>query len=42
MIAEDWCGCQVEVDPLFWVYYEKLNGLHGYMCPKCHGVTQTG
>lgn len=35
-----WCAC---LEPGEQVYYANLDGSqHGWLCDKCHGITQTG
>ncbi|MCP4900900.1 MAG: hypothetical protein GY906_28365 [bacterium] len=43
-----WCSCDTEPEAEDWKLYERYNedgeytGEHGFCCPKCYGVLQTG
>jgi hypothetical protein len=44
--AEGWCRCTPGPDADTWVRYEKHTAAgrvgHGWACPTCGGITQTG
>lgn len=44
--ATDWCRCEPAPDAASWVRYERYSAAgreaHGYVCPDCRRVTQTG
>lgn len=41
MVALHWCsGHEKTPDPVY--YRDTKSGLHGWMCPLCRGIVQTG
>lgn len=44
--AQDWCTCPGSDNADAWVRYEKYTAAgrvgHGWACPGCGGITQTG
>ncbi len=38
-LQRHWCNCVHEHGE---VYFDSLDGKHGWMCDNCHGITQTG
>lgn len=45
-IPETWCSCQAGPDSATWVRYERYTAegraAHGYLCPTCRRLVQSG
>lgn len=40
LVRDAWCNCATEGEQAY--YNNPATGQHGWMCEKCHGITQTG
>ncbi|MFD9964905.1 hypothetical protein [Amycolatopsis sp. NPDC058986] len=44
--TDSWCQCEPEPTAETWIRYERWTmqgrAVHGYLCPGCRGLTQTG
>jgi len=44
--SDGWCTCTVEPDAETWVRYERWEtggrAAHGYVCPRCRFIVQSG
>lgn len=38
----EWCNCPTSGAPAEVYYRNARNGSHGWLCVRCHGVTQAG